>query len=53
MTSSGDLKNGGGGGVMTRSKTLPVLVQQRDKSSVTNKMYQVVSGFFSRHFLKR
>ena len=39
MTSSGDLKNGngcngvenggGGGGVMTRSKTLPVLVQQQ------------------------
>merc|ERR1712037_984378 len=51
MTSSGDLKDGngcngvgngsGGGGVMTRSRTLPVLVQQQDKSSFTNKMYQV------------
>ena len=61
MTASGDLKKGGGveGGVMTRSKTVPVLLQQpqqqqqSDKSSFTNKMYQVVSGFFSRHFLKK
>ena len=42
MTSSGDLKNGvgknggGGGGVMTRSKTLPVLVQQQVSQTETS-----------------